>query len=69
MKLLSATEAATRLGIHPSLVRVYLRDGRLKAAREDPWMISERELERFEQHRPKRGRPPKPTPRTRAPKA
>jgi excisionase family DNA binding protein len=57
MMLLSATEAAERLGIHPSLVRFYLRDGRLKAARQRPWMISEEELERFaEQMRPL-GRP------------
>lgn len=57
MKLLNAKEAAARLGIHPSLVRAYCRDGRIKAARQAPWMISEREVERFAEVLRPRGRP------------
>ena len=54
----SATEAGARLGIHPSLVRVYIRQGRIKARRTSlGYLIEDRELARFERSRPKRGRP------------
>lgn len=60
MKLHSVTEAAMRLGIDPSLVRVYCRDGRIKATRTTAgWVISEAALQSFERKERKRGRPPR----------
>jgi predicted site-specific integrase-resolvase len=60
MKLLSVAEAAARLGIDPSLVRVYIRQGRIHSERaEPPYVISEASLARFERNRPARGRPRK----------
>ena len=60
MELYSAAEAGARLGIHPSLVRVYIRQGRIKARRTSiGYLIEDRELARFELNRPKRGRPPR----------
>jgi predicted site-specific integrase-resolvase len=58
MKLYSVTEAAVRLGIDPSLVRVYCRDGRLKARQTSGgWVITEAALRGFESKERKRGRP------------
>jgi excisionase family DNA binding protein len=58
MKLYSVSEAATRLGIDPSLVRAYIRQGRIRSERsEPPYVISEAALARFERNRPVRGRP------------
>jgi excisionase family DNA binding protein len=58
VKLYSVAEAAARLGIDPSLVRAYIRQGRIKSERpEPPYVISEATLVRFEQNRPARGRP------------
>lgn len=59
MKLLTAAEVATRLGIHPSLVRVYCREGRIKAERKGrDWLITESAVAAFEKTRRGRGRPP-----------
>lgn len=56
----STTEAGAKLGIHPSLVRAYIHQGRIKARRTSAgYMIEERELAKFERNRPKRGRPPR----------
>jgi len=58
MKLYSVAEAAGRLGIDPSLVRAYIRQGRIRSERsEPPYVISETALARFERNRPARGRP------------
>lgn len=71
-KTYTVAEAAERLGLDPSLVRVYCREGRIKADHfGKSWRISEAALVRFEANRPKRGRPPRsagpaPSPRSRA---
>jgi ADP-ribosylglycohydrolase len=58
MPLYSVAEAARRLGIDPSLVRAYIRQGRIESERaEPPYVISEASLARFERDRPVRGRP------------
>jgi excisionase family DNA binding protein len=58
VKLYSVAEAASRLGIDPSLVRAYVRQGRIRSERsEPPYVISEAALARFERTRPVRGRP------------
>jgi predicted site-specific integrase-resolvase len=58
-KLLSVTEIAARLGIDPSLVRVYCREGRIKGEKMGrDWFASEAALARFEKTRRGRGRPP-----------
>jgi len=58
MKLYSVAEAAVRLGIDASLVRAYIRQGRIRSERtEPPYVISEASLARFERNRPVRGRP------------
>jgi predicted site-specific integrase-resolvase len=58
MVLYSVSEASKRLGIDPSLVRTYIRQGRIKSERsEPPYVMTEASLARFEQNRPVRGRP------------
>lgn len=58
MRLYSVAEAASRLGIDPSLVRAYIRQGRIRSERsEPPYVISDAALARFERNRPVRGRP------------
>jgi excisionase family DNA binding protein len=60
MKRLSVTEMAERLGIDPSLVRVYCREGRIKAEKMGrDWFASEGAVQRFERNRAGRGRPAK----------
>jgi len=48
MNLLSIPEAAERLGLSPSLVRRYCRQGRLGQRVGGRWVISEIELVRFD---------------------
>jgi Helix-turn-helix domain len=58
VQLYSVAEAARRLGIDPSLVRAYIRQGRIVSERsEPPYVITEASLARFERNRPVRGRP------------
>jgi excisionase family DNA binding protein len=56
MALIGSTEAARRLGITPSLVARYLREGRIKAVKiGKTWAIDEKALAKLDR-RP-RGRP------------
>ncbi|MCJ7541926.1 MAG: helix-turn-helix domain-containing protein [Desulfobacterales bacterium] len=58
MKLLSANDAAERLGVHHSRVRVLIRQGRLKAQKIGrTWVIREKDLKKLKIL--KRGRPRK----------
>ena len=59
MKLLSVPEAAKKLGRHPEMVRIWLRDGRIRGekfgkGKGGVWMISEREIARFLKDEPER---------------
>jgi len=57
-KLYSTTETAELLGISDSLVRRYLREGRLKGLEVGKfWVISETEISRFEKIKRVRGNP------------
>lgn len=59
VRRLSVPEAAKRLGRHPEMVRIWLRNGRIRgekfgAGKGGVWMISERELARFLKTQPER---------------
>jgi excisionase family DNA binding protein len=57
--VVSVEEAATRMGCDPSLIRRYIRQGRLSAMRigERPYAIASEELERFAALPRRAGRP------------
>ncbi|HWT02589.1 MAG TPA: helix-turn-helix domain-containing protein [Pyrinomonadaceae bacterium] len=60
MKLISAAEAAEKLGIHITRVQVLIREGRLPAQKVGgSYVINEGDLKLVENRRP--GRPPKKT--------
>jgi len=60
MKLISVNDAADRLGLHPSRVRLLCRQGRIKADQiGKTWVIAEREVERFARLPREPGRPRK----------
>jgi excisionase family DNA binding protein len=64
MKLLTATEASERLGVHRTRVNVLIREGRLPAQRLGrAYMIRETDLKLVEDRKP--GRPPKVKPEAR----
>lgn len=48
MRLLTTTEAAARLGVDPSLIRLYCKGGRIKTIKVgNTYAITEEELARF----------------------
>ena len=54
MKILSATEAAKRLGLSRQRVHLLVQQGRIKAARiGHAWTITERALAEFAKTRPR----------------
>ena len=56
---LTVLQAATRLGIHPSLVARYCAQGRLQAEKPGrDWQIDPADFARFERVRRQVGRPP-----------
>lgn len=58
MKLLSVPQAARRLHLHPTRVRLLCRQGRINATRVGTtWAIAERELRRFARLPRRPGRP------------
>jgi excisionase family DNA binding protein len=67
MDYLTTTQAAIILGVSPTRVTVFIREGRLKAERVgQAWLIHKSDLEEFAKHpRPKgwkKGQPRKPVP-------
>jgi len=61
MAIISASEAAKRLGITRARLYCYIRDGRLKATKfASVWMIDTKDLAKLK--RLPRGRPPVPNP-------
>lgn len=56
-KLYTPYEVAKQLGVNPSLVRRYCRQGRLGTQYGKVWLISESQLEAFEAMPRKRGNP------------
>lgn len=55
---LTVPEVAARLGVDPSLVRVWCRNGRLEATKHGrDWLVEESEFRHFEATRRGRGRP------------
>ena len=60
---LTVAEVATRLGIGSDLVARYCAQGRLRAEKPGrDWLVDPASVERFEQERRGRGRPPKSQP-------
>jgi excisionase family DNA binding protein len=58
MKLISAAEAAGKLGVHITRVQVLIREGRLPAQKVGgSYVINERDLKLVKDRKP--GRPPK----------
>jgi excisionase family DNA binding protein len=58
MKMLTANDASKILGVHPSRVRVLIREGRLPAQKVGrDWIIMEKDLEKVKDRKP--GRPKK----------
>ena len=58
MKVYSETTAAQRLGVTPSRVALWCRDGRLPAPKRGAeWIITERDLDAFERRPRGPGRP------------
>lgn len=58
MSPFTVNQAAERLGIDPSLVRVYCREGRIRAEKLGrDWLISDAALKTFEEHRSELVRP------------
>ena len=58
MKVYTATTAATRLGVTPSRVALWCREGRLKAIKRGAaWSITEHDLDAFECIPRRPGRP------------
>ena len=46
--MLTLSEAAERLGIHPDVLRVQIHRGKLKGRKLGPiWTVTEREIERY----------------------
>ena len=61
MERLTVPQVAKRLRRNPEMVRVWIRDGRLRAekfgeGKGGVWVVSERELERFLRNEPERRR-------------
>jgi len=58
MKVYTATTAAQRLGVTPSLVALWCREGRLPGTKRGAmWIITERDLAAFERIPRRPGRP------------
>lgn len=62
MAQITAKEAAVRLGLHPSRIRVFCREGRIRGATKlgRDWVMTEAALDAFDRKERKRGRPRNP---------
>jgi excisionase family DNA binding protein len=59
VRLLTVPQAAEKLGRHPEMLRIWLRDGRIRGekfgeGKGGVWMIREREIARFLKNEPGR---------------
>lgn len=59
MAQITVNEAAARLGLHPSRVRIFCRDGRIRGATKlgRDWVMTEAALDAFEKKERPHGRP------------
>lgn len=66
MAQLTAKEAAERLGLHPSRVRVFCRTGRIRGATKKgrDWLMSEAAVDAFAEKERRIGRPRSPSDET-----